>query len=865
MTPEEWREIKYVLQTALELDPPARPKFLDSACAGKSTVRAEVESLLHSHDEDEMFLHQPVALAAGDLASGDVAVTWVERRVGPYELLEAIGEGGMGEVYRAVRVDGMYDKQVAIKLIHGGLSTEFFISRFRNERQILANLEHPNIARLLDGGVTAEGLPYVVLEFVPGVPIDEYCAVHELGIAARLNLFREVCSAVQYAHQNLIVHRDLKPGNILVTTDGIPKLLDFGVAKMLDQAGETQDRTITMMRIMTPDFASPEQVRGDSITTSSDIYALGVILYLLLTGQRPYHFSNTTAPKMIKAICETDPEKPSTAATRVASQKPAHKAEEGAKALPETGLLLGREKLRRALNGDLDNIVLKALRKEPERRYATVEQFSEDVRRHLEHLPVIARKDTAGYRTWKFFQRHKAGVAAGACIALLLIGALGVTIHEARIARAERARAERRFNDVRELANSLMFEVHDSIQDLPGATPARKLLVSKALKYLDGLSQEAASDAPLQKELAAAYEKLGNVQGNPFQSNLGDTVGALASYRKALAIRESLGTDSSEESQQNLANDYEWIGMALDGSGDYRAAIQYFLKDVGIQEVLAKAAPNAQSQDRLASAYFLMAYCYAGLQDPKSALEYYRKSAAIREQIAGQSPSVLTRLAGNYGYMAGILWHIGERGQALTMERKSLEILKKLYEADPTSAVRKEFLAEGYYWTGFYQEGEKDLTQALLNYHHAMDHFQSLAKADPTEVRVKEYVARCHQSIGTALVARGDLSVGLESIRKGLSIYEELPAPMNEEDVADANAALGFAYFRFAAQPGTSQASKAMYWKQSRAAYQQSMDKWFEVKNRGALTMFTAGEPDRVRSELAKCDAAISSLAGPNR
>jgi serine/threonine protein kinase len=865
MTPEEWQEIKYVLQTALELDPPARPKFLDSACAGRSTVRAEVESLLHSHDEDEIFLQQPVAVAAGDLASGAVEVTWAGRRVGPYELLEPIGEGGMGKVYRAVRVDGMYDKQVAIKLIHGGLSTEFFISRFRNERQILANLEHPNIARLLDGGVTVEGLPYVVLEFVPGVPIDEYCAVHELGIAARLNLFREVCSAVQYAHQNLIVHRDLKPGNILVTTDGIPKLLDFGVAKMLDQAGEAQDRTITMMRIMTPDFASPEQVRGDSITTSSDIYALGVILYLLLTGQRPYHFSNTTAPKMIKAICETDPEKPSTAATRVASQKPAHKADESARALPETGLLLGREKLRRALSGDLDNIVLKALRKEPERRYATIEQFSEDIRRHLEHLPVIARKDTAGYRTWKFVQRHKGGVAASVCIALLLVGALAVTIHEARIARSERARAERRFNDVRELANSLMFEVHDSIQDLPGATPARKLLVSKALKYLDGLSQEAASDAPLQRELAAAYEKLGNVQGNPFQSNLGDTAGALASYRKALAIRESLGSNSSGESRQNLANDYEWIGMALDGSGDYRSAIEYFRKDVGIQEALAKAAPNAQSEDRLASAYFLMAYCYAGLQDPRTALEYYQKSAAIREQIAGQSPSVLSRLAGNYGYMAGILWKIGERGQALTMERKSLEILKKLYDADPTNAVRKEFLAEGYYWTGFYQEGEKDLTQALLNYRHALDHFQSLAKADPTEVRVKEYVARCHQSTGTALVARGDLSVGIQSIRKGLSIYEELPAPMNEEDVADANAAMGLAYSKLAEQPGTSQASKAIYWKQSRAAYQQSLDKWFEVKNRGALTMFTAEEPDRVRSALAKCDSAISSLAGPNR
>ena len=293
MTPEEWRKVKGVLEAALELDPPEREQFLDSACGGEILIRSEVESLLQAHDRDEAFLEQPIAMDATGLATGTASTNWTGRKLGPYELLEEIGEGGMGAVYRAVRVDGAYEKQVAIKLIRAGLSTDFFVARFKNERQILAGLEHPNIARLLDGGVTEDRLPYVVLEYVAGVPIDEYCARHDLSINDRLKLFRTVCSAVQYAHQNVVVHRDLKPGNILVTEEGIPKLLDFGIAKILnpEQDATGGDRTLTVMRIMTPDFASPEQVRGDPITTSSDIYSLGVVLYLLLTGRRPYRVS----------------------------------------------------------------------------------------------------------------------------------------------------------------------------------------------------------------------------------------------------------------------------------------------------------------------------------------------------------------------------------------------------------------------------------------------------------------------------------------------------------------------------------------------------------------------------------------------
>lgn len=863
MTPEEWRKVKEVLQTALELEPEARQTFLDNECAGQISVRREVESLLKSEEQDEPFLEQPAVIDAAELVTD--ASAWVGRRLGPYQLLEKIGEGGMGDVYRAVRADGMYDKQVAIKLIHSGLSTDFFLSRFKNERQILAALEHPNIARLLDGGLAENGMPYVVLEFVAGVPIDEYCARQDLSISDRLKLFRPVCSAVQYAHRNLVVHRDLKPGNILVTEDGTPKLLDFGIAKILNPQQEQtgMDRTLTVMRIMTPDFASPEQVRGDPITTSSDVYSLGVILYVLLTGRRPYHVSSIAPHEILKAICDTDPEKPSTAVSRAEKPEKAIKSDSAADVRVGTEPKVKREKLTRELAGDLDNIVLKALRKEPERRYTTVEQFSEDLRRHLENLPVIARKDTPRYRASKFVLRHKVGVAAAVIFSVLLSGALGFALREARIARANELRAERRFNDVRALANSLMFEVHDSIQNLSGATPARKLLVTKALQYLDSLSHDAVGDASLQRELAAAYEKVGQVQGNPYSANLGDAGGALASYRKALSIRESLplSTRSSEEAQRSLADDYEWIGVTMQTLGDYRGALEYYRKDFSVQDVLARTAPSAKSQERLAGAYFLMARCYSDLQDPKSALENYRRSAAIRETIAGQSAFLESRLAGTYSYMAGILLIQGDFNQATLLQRKALEISRKLSDADPTNASYRHYLDEAYYWVGFYLERKGDFAGALLNYRHALADLEGLASSDPKEVRTKQYIALCHKSVGTTLVAKGNIGQGLESIRKALSIFQELPSLEAAENIAGAYGAMGLAYSRLGAQPRISRTSRLTAWRQARVAYQKSLDKWLELKGHSALTAFSAGEPERITSELAKCDAALSRLA----
>lgn len=509
--------------------------------------------------------------------------------------------------------------------------------------------------------------------------------------------------------------------------------------------------------------------------------------------------------------------------------------------------------------GDLDNIVLKAIRKEPGARYASVDQFSEDLRRHMESLPIIARKSTVAYRWRKYVQRHKVVVAAAALVLLSLLTSIALTLREARIARANELRAERRFNDVRALANSLMFDIHDSIKDLAGATPSRKLLVSKSLQYLDSLSQEAAGDMSLQRELASAYEKVGDVQGNPYSANLGDPAGALASYRKALAIRESLTSHNLAEGQQDLAYDYERIGMALEALEDYPSALEYYRKDLSIQRVLAEATPSARSQERLAGAYFLLAHCYGALQDPKSALENYRKSAAIRETIATQSPYVQSRLAGTYSFMAGIFHILGDSGQAVLLQRKSFEITKKLADANPDNGTNREFLDEAYYWLGYYCEDNGDFAQALANYGHALSDFEALASADPREVHVRQYVGRCHKDIGTTLVATGNIPEGLRSIREAFSAYEELPE--NTQYLADAYAAMGSAYSRLATKPGQSTAAQTTNWKRARAAYEKSLDLWLVSKSRNALTAFNLHEPDRIKIEVAKCDAALARLA----
>ena len=450
MTPERWVQIRRIFEGALERPQQDRANYLRGVCARDDQLRQEVETLLASHDESGDFLNQPAAELPGALlrTSDDLSSAEFPRmlRAGPYQLERRIGRGGMGSVWLASRVDHEYQRKVAIKMVKRGMDSAEILRRFRRERQLLAGLDHPNIARLIDGGSTPDGLPYLVMEYVEGTPIDHYCEQRKSSISERLNLFRSVCAAVQYAHTNLVVHRDIKAGNILVARDGTPKLLDFGIAKLIHTEFEAPAaETRPELRPMTLEYASPEQVRGESITTASNVYSLGVLLYKLLTGKFPYGPGVKSRMAMQQAICEKDPPRPSSVVLSDAGG-----------AIPQaTQIKLAQEetrdkarlRLKRKLSGDLDAIILKALRKEPARRYASVEQFSEDIRRYLEGKPVKARGYAVDYRTRKFVTRNAAGVGVmAALLALLLGGALWLGIQARRdraLADAARSRESR--------------------------------------------------------------------------------------------------------------------------------------------------------------------------------------------------------------------------------------------------------------------------------------------------------------------------------------------------------------------------------------------------------------------------------------
>ena len=418
MDSEEWSRIESIFSEVVTLDATERGNYLERACRSDDELKATVEAMLSAIDTTHG--------AAIDTFARDVTPDfsdWLGRRIGPYCLVERIGEGGMGVVFAAERADDAYQQQVAIKLLHSGLISTEARHRFESERQILASLDHPNIAKLLDGGTTSEGIPYLVMEYVDGEPLHQYCDKHRLSVTERLWLFQQICSAVQQAHENFVVHRDIKPANILVTAQGAPKLLDFGIAKLLDPADSFGTMMVTRgdMRPMTPRHASPEQLLGDPITTASDVYALGVLLYQLLTGRFPYNLTSPSPLDVARVICNEEPLKPSASVLASGSQFTA----------TATGEVLGpveiakrrgstAKALKNRLAGDLDNIALAALRKNPTRRYTTVRDLSDDIYRHLDNTPVLARPKSFGYRVQKFISRHPVGVATTLGVSVLV-------------------------------------------------------------------------------------------------------------------------------------------------------------------------------------------------------------------------------------------------------------------------------------------------------------------------------------------------------------------------------------------------------------------------------------------------------------
>ncbi|HKH49355.1 MAG TPA: serine/threonine-protein kinase [Thermoanaerobaculia bacterium] len=520
METTRWHEVDRLFAETLDRPPAERPAFLDAACAGDAALRRELEQLLAADEIGSHFL----AGSPEELLRLTLDDQEEEGDLGPYRLLRKIGSGGMGTVYLARREDEHYERDVAVKVLRSGLASTEALHRFIAERQILARLEHPNIARLYDGGSTEDGRPYLVMELVEGVPVDEYCDRHRLTIDQRLALFQKICSAVQHAHQNLLVHRDLKPANILVTPQGEPKLLDFGIAKRLaPEAEDTVHRTRIGLRLLTPRYASPEQVRGDAITTASDVYSLGVILYELLAGRSPYQLTAELPYERERVICEQEPERPSLALFQGSPD-----AEEVAldrRMRPQA--LAGR------LRGDLDNIVLMALRKEPRRRYGSAAELAQDLEKHLQDLPVTARPDTLSYRTRKFARRHRTAVAATATVVLLTAISVASLIAQGRQLAQERDKARYALSFLAET-----FKQADPYQARGTNVTAREILDQGSAR----ISRELAGEPDVQ---AAVMDVIGEAN-----LGLGRFEEAEPLLTRALALRRQIfGSDSLEVAQ----------------------------------------------------------------------------------------------------------------------------------------------------------------------------------------------------------------------------------------------------------------------------------------------------------------------------
>ncbi len=735
----------------------------------------------------------------------------------------------MGEVYRAFRADDQFQKVVALKFVRAGQYSSSVFARFKNERQILAGLDHPNLAKLLDGGTSEEGMPYLVMELIGGQPIADYCDQHHLSTRERLKLFLQVCAAVHYAHQRLIIHRDIKPGNILVTTDGIPKLLDFGIAKIVESRPDTDmpEATLTSFRILTPRYASPEQIKGEAMTIATDVYSLGVVLYELLTGRSPYQSVDGSVQELTEEVCEKEPRKPQ-------------------------------------LSGDIDNILLMALRKEPSRRYASVNDLQQDIQRHLENIPVRARNDSFWYRTTKFVARHKAAVGASVLVVLALLTGLIVTLHEARVAGIERARAERRFNNVRKLANSLMFEVHDSIRDLPGALPARKLLVNGALEYLDSLSQEASGDTALQRELAAAYDRVGDLLGYNGAANLGDYAGALASYEKALSIRgASAAADPDDRQMQiDLLNNYFRLSYALNDTGDHAKALEHLRKGIILAQRIVKIHPEPTVQDYLAGFYWEAGNIAMQTGDYANALENFRKGTSIREAIVADgnaSSFVQTHLAADYVGLGKALGATGDLPGAIEASQKGKEILEQLVRSVPNNATLQEYLGEAYAMIAeiFLKQGELELS--IDYYTKAREVFVGLASSEPTNSLARDNAAMEEMSIGDILLRKGKIGLSIAKFRDPIATFEKIEHKNRYQIAgqATAYALLGRAFFGLAGRsaPG----SRPRLLRESRSWYEKSLNTFRqETRPRVINPLGNEITEQSVRQELSKCEEALT-------
>ncbi|HXS94561.1 MAG TPA: serine/threonine-protein kinase [Candidatus Limnocylindrales bacterium] len=670
LTQDRWRRLEALFHAAAGLSQEQRAGFIERETAGDLDLRVQLEEMLANSGTAAELLERTVSTVALE-ASG-----WNNgpgRRVGPYRLVREIGRGGMGVVFEARRDDDEYHKTVALKVAPALHDPAMLGERLRYERQILAGLEHPHIARFLDGG-SQDGVPYFAMEYVEGCPITTFCNEHRLGTRARIVLFRQVCAAIHYAHERLVVHRDLKPANILVTAEGVPKLLDFGIAKLL-AAAEGEKRSTVGMRLWTPDYTTPEQVRGGAITTRTDVYLLGLILYELLCGEKAQEADFESPIALDHSICEADPPLPG---VRAAAR--------------------GEHALARQLRGDLDTIVAKAIRKEPERRYGSAARLSEDLGRYLEGRPVQARPGSLVYRAWKTARRNRVAVAAGVMVAITATAGVVATAYQER-------RAERRFQQVRGLANAVLFGVDDRIKNLAGATEAREWTVRNALVYLDNLSKDAGDDQSLLFELASAYLKIGDVQGNPLGPNLGHPEAALESDRKALGIAQRLQAKSQDAAiLRLLARAHQRVAALLGVFRHSRQALEESRRALPLADALYKAQPGDPDNAELLSGILnTMGQGEVRAGDVAEASRHWARAYEVAARWAAEHPNIQARSAAARAQRMVVRGRLytGDLEGAASLAREHIATCEGLAAGQPGNASVRRDLMNSYVEAGY--------------------------------------------------------------------------------------------------------------------------------------------------------------------
>ncbi|MEY2439400.1 MAG: eukaryotic-like serine/threonine-protein kinase [Verrucomicrobiota bacterium] len=715
MQRERGERVAEIIERLLESRSDEQAAITAELCGGDLELRAEIESLLQFQDRARDFIETPgYALAAkalvddsGELKPGD--------RLGDYKIISLLGEGGMGEVYLAA--DTALERKVAIKLVKRGFGTADFIRRFQQEGRILAGLNHPNIARLYGASVTENGIPYFVMEYVDGVRLDQYCREKRSSIEERLTLFRQVCTAVTYAHQNLVIHRDLKPANIRVTVEGEAKLLDFGIAKLLDPARSPSDQqTLTIGSAMTPEYASPEQVRGENMTTVSDVYSLGVVLYELLTGVRPYRINSQNPGEIARAITEREPTRPSTAIARSKSDPP-----ESAVSNPKL------------LRGDLDNIILKALRKEPERRYISVGQFSEDIRRHLMGRPVVAQKDTVAYRTSKFIARNRVAVSAAVLIFLAIISGLIIALWEAEnardqrdVARQERLKAERITTFLQDMLGAAAPEVKGvdvKVSDVLGeaSSRAKSELVNQPEVMADVLTTLGRTYISLgqydkaERDLRAAFIASSKVNGelHPTTATSMGWLGLALAYQNKMAEGERISRRAVELQRRLHPEGHENLGVAL-----YSLGLNLVSKNESkaAQPVLEEAALQIKKHLGENHGYYMATLVMGALAHERSgdvdgAETLYHQAIAVGAKVEYRYRIFLAQAS---IYLGALLTDKGNYVEAEDLLRKGETLYREqLGDSNSSVGATKQYLGRNYFVQGDYANAKIEYEKSL--------------------------------------------------------------------------------------------------------------------------------------------------------